>query len=577
MSALLGLLGLGSISSLLGLMAAAGAAATIIPVTIDGIVKYMLLDRACNTAVDVTDRIMAGKQPVQGFNPNDYRRWGMAKEEELRRTLEDEYRLVPVQVVAVGKDAVIAQISVDTGKRLSENDVRYLSSRIGAAVAVAYVKVCTNCGAVLSAETVRCSDCGAQLTSRQPVSPFEPVVYRPPPVKLTEETRSSENVLDLLGPTEHLVVDGSNLATGPGDVGHVWTLQKVLEQMDKAPGRCTVFVGSALWRKVDDEEAFNKLSVEHKVSQTPRGFDDDDTLLYEANVKNAVILTNDVYDKTEAFDERDPRYESEAMVKVRERVAKYPWLRDKTRFITHVRIFEEKRIIFHRKMPREQGPPGPLPTEPPTRPPRDLSRETQQLEEERCPKCGGKMEFVGHWDGQDWDGKPAGGPVYFCPQCKATMNLTYHGGGTPRPGYKQQSKTGRPVDKHNGFEVPIATPGKSEISLPEQEDTRDIPAPPPLQPIIQVPRAWKLSCHTCGNMIQAGDYCNQCGAPLVEDAARPIDDTCTECGGVVDRWTLLCNRCGTRFESWVCDVCNSPLEKGAERCATCGSRLAWRR
>lgn len=451
---------------LLAMMAAAASAGTIIPLTIDGIVKYMLVDRACNTAVDVTDRIVGGRQPAQGFNHDDYRRWAISKEQELRRVLEEQFRLVPVQVVAVGKDAVIAQISVDSGRKLSENDVRYLSSKIGAAVAVAYVKICTRCGADLSPEATKCPGCGASLATKVPVASMEPVIYPPPPLKLTGEVRSTENLSQLLEPTEFLVVDGSNLAIGDDGIGHVWTLQKVLEQMDRAPGRCTIFVGSALWRKVDDEDAFSKLKSEHRISQTPRGFDDDDTLLYEANAKGAVVLTNDVFDKKEAFNERDERYDSEAMAKVRQRVAQYPWLRDETRFIRHIRIFEERRIIFQRKTP--QGSLGHQPTEPPMGPSREVTREMPQLEDR-----------------------------------------------------------------------------------------------------------WAF-CSSCGRRVREGDYCNQCGEPLAKGLLKPVDDTCSRCGGVVDRWTLRCGGCGTQYEAWVCDVCGSPINAQSERCSACGTRYTWR-
>lgn len=286
-------------------------------------------------------------------------------------------------------------------------------------------------------------------------------------------------------------------------------------------------------------------------------------------------MTNDVYDKKEAFDENDQRYESDAMAKVRERVAKYPWLRDETRFIRHVRIFEERRIIFHRKMPREQGPPGQPPTEPPIGPPRDLSREIQQLEGERCPRCGGKMTFAVYWDGRDADGKPAGGLRYHCLQCK---NVTYHRGGAPRPDYK---RVHRPETEAVESFPPAESqaPQKREIDfvLPEQERGASYAnVPPLLSPITQPLRDWGAFCDNCGKRVRAGDYCNQCGEPLAKGSPRRVDDTCSRCGGVVDRWTLRCGDCGAQYETWICDACGSPISAEDRLCPRCRTKLIWR-
>jgi len=253
-----------------------------------------------------------------------------------------------------------------------------------------------------------------------------------------------------------------------------------------------IFVGSRFRHIIDDNDRkeFEKLEAEGKVFQGMRGSDDDDIILRQADKMNAVVLTRDAYAKKEALDENNPEYNSEKMAKVRERMQKYPWLLDKTRFIGHYVDFVEKTITFQRFMPIQP-----------------VEEDTKRIIEEEKEKPG-----IGDGISEE----------------------------------EEHSTTGQKEP-----EEIIAGDWKKQPSYVE--------------------------CPSCHENVHAGDYCNQCGGPLVEDAPIPMDDACSRCGGIIDRWTLQCIDCGVQYGRWICDRCGSSIDTRTERCSSCGIRYVWRR
>jgi len=465
----------------------AGAGGTIAKMLVD----YMIANKACNTAVNVTDKVVTGfgRNPLppgggRGGGDDDDPD-GAEKKVQLHDILVKEYGMYPVTISLIPRTGMIAQISVDSPKRLDANNLRYLASKMGLPVAIAYVRVCTECGATTQPEVERCLSCGTPFARGREKSGSTLTPHRATP-------DMSEDLGQLVKPEEYLIVDGSNLATGNGgQVAYMWPLQKVMAQIEGKVKGYKIFVGSRFRHIIQgtDKEEFAKLEAEGKVFQGMRGSDDDDILLHEANKQNAIILTRDAYAKKEALDENNPEYNSEKMAKVRERMQKYPWLLDKTRFIGHYVDFAEKTITFQRFMP------------------------IQPVEEDMKATAGEEKEKTGIEE---------------------------------RPPEEEEHSTIGPKEPEG-----IITGREKQPSYVE--------------------------CPSCHENVRAGDYCCQCGSPLRDGMPRIIDDTCPQCGGVVDKWTLSCKDCGAHFDAWTCDLCNSPIDVLAKRCHSCGATYEWMR
>jgi predicted amidophosphoribosyltransferase len=471
--------GLESIIGMAMLLGGASIAAGVGGSLMNAFVHYMMVNKLSNTALNVTDRVVAGfgrNAPLPptggcggGGNDNDE---GTEKKAQLRDILVKEYGLYPVNISVIPGTGMIAQISADQSKRLDANSLRYLASRMGMPVAITYVRVCGNCRATAQPEVERCPSCGTPFATEKGRSGSALARHRATP-------DMSEDLGELVKREEYLIVDGSNLATGNGgQVAYIWTLQKVMAQIEGKVKGYKIFVGSRFRHIVDGKEEFKKLETEGKVFQEMYGRDDDDILLHEANRQNAIVLTRDAYAKKEALDESSPRYNDEEMEKVRERMQTYPWLLDKTRFIGHYVDFAEKTITFSRFMP------------------------IQPVEEDTGVTAGEEIE-------------------------------------------------------KRGIEYKI--PEEEEHSTTGQKEPEEI----------------YVECSGCHRNVRRGDYCNLCGAPLKEGMPRIIDDTCPQCGGVVDRWTLSCKDCGAHFDAWICDLCGSPVDVLTKRCHSCGARYEW--
>jgi hypothetical protein len=463
----------------------AGAGGTIAKMLVD----YMIANKACNTAVNVTDKVVTGfgRNPLP---PGGGRGGGDDDEDAEKKTrlhdiLVKEYGMYPVNISIIPRTGMIAQISVDSPKRLDANNLRYLASKMGLPVAITYVRVCTECGATAQPEVERCINCGTSFTAKTEIRRIENRIDNDAIPEISKDLRK------LVNPTEFLIVDGSNLATmkrldaNDKRTALFWTLETILEQMEGHAKGCKIFVGSSFRHIVNEPEAFKQLEAEGKILSAHGGqvrVDDDDIILYHANERNAVILTNDVYAKEEAFDKNNPEYDSEEMKKARNRAERYPWILNRTRFIGHVVDPTEKQITFYRHMP------------------------------------------------------------------------TTTGSGEAEPTIPTEPK--------------IQT---STVEIPEQEkkiQDREKALPP------EPPRKRPV-CPKCQSEVGKGDYCNQCGEPLVDNPRILVDDTCPSCGGAVDRWTLRCRGCGTQHEAWICDRCSSPIDAGDERCQNCGVGLIW--
>lgn len=488
------MIGLESFMTLALLLGGAGIAASAGGSVLHALVNYMLVNKGCITAKEIAE-ILAGRKPVPGGvatpAPDDEE-----KRARVQQVLESEYGLYPIDISVIGSTGVVAYVSADAQRKVSANDLRYLAAKIGLPVAVAYVRVCTDCGAMTPLlELQACPKCGKPFSTRRgsipghmsPITMCPPATPQPPANSQRLIPNVSYNLRNLLKPTEYLIVDGSNLATRNGGVtASMWTLKKVMEQMEGHPAGYKIFVGSRFWRIVDDKEAFKQLEKEGKVIVGGQRIDDDWLILDEANEKNAIVLTNDVYAKKVALDPNHQDYNNEKMQHSRDIVDKYRWTLDKTRFIGHaVMDPEEQRIKFFRHLP------------------------AQASDEQPSP-----------------------------PQVRAPTITT--------------DEPFREPEQEGGLWPPMVSPT------------------PPEPPVLRV------VCPSCQERIRPGQYCNKCGAPLVEGTPIPIDDTCSNCGGIVDRWTLRCADCGAQYEAWICDKCGSPIDAQSQRCSTCGTRHAWR-
>lgn len=485
------MLGLESFITLAMLLGGAGIAASAGGAVLNALVNYMLVNKGCVTAKEIAE-ILAGRKPTPGggvsvSDPDDE-----DKKRRVQETLQNDFRIHTVDISVVKGHGIVAYVSVDAQRRVGANDLRYLAARIGLPVAIAYVRVCTNCGAMTPLlELKTCPGCGTPFPARKGATPPNSQHVISTGSHLTFET--SDDLRKLLKPTEYLVVDGSNLATKQGEQGEkvaqMWTIKKVMEQVEGHIAGYKIFVGSRFRHIVDDDEAFKQLENEGKIFTGGQGCDDDYIILGEADRMNAIILTRDLYAKEGALNKDHPEYDSEKMRVARDVIAKYPWTLDKTRFIGHIVYPMEQRITFYRHLPAQ---PQPAPNE--------------------------QASVV-------------------------------------------QDDVRKPVESRDPFREP------------EQEGGA---LPPMVLPTPEPPAILRKVCPSCNERVRPGQYCNRCGAPLIEGLPIPIDDACPSCGGIVDRWTLRCGDCGAQYETWICDRCGSPIDAQSERCDACGTRYAWR-
>ncbi len=352
------ILGLESIIGLAVLLGGASIAAGAGGSLVNTYVNYMMANKLSNTALTVTDKVVTGFGRTPSLPPGGPHRSidgedDAEKKVQLRDILVKEFGMYLVNISVVPlfdrqeRAGMIAQISVDSPKRLDANSLRYLASRMELPVTIAYVRVCSNCRATAQPEVERCPSCGTPFAIEKGKGGSTLTTHRATP-------DMSEDLSELVKREEYLIVDGSNLATGNGgQVAYMWPLQKAMAQVEGKVKGYKIFVGSRFRHIIQgtDKEDFAKLEAEGKVFQGMRGSDDDDILLRKANKQNAIVLTRDAYAKKEALDENSPQYNTEEMAKVRERMQKYPWLLDKTRFIGHYVDFAEKTITFQRFMP----------------------------------------------------------------------------------------------------------------------------------------------------------------------------------------------------------------------------------